>query len=39
MIWGGADLKTLFIMAAGNVYKMRTEVAGLAPLYAKAPAK
>jgi gluconolactonase len=39
MIWGGADLKTLFIMAAGNVYKMRTEVAGLTPLYAKAPAK
>ncbi|MEI6486808.1 MAG: SMP-30/gluconolactonase/LRE family protein [Sphingomonadales bacterium] len=39
MIWGGDDLKTLYIMGAGNVYKLRTEVAGQKPLYAKAPAK
>lgn len=39
MTWGGADMKTLFIMAAGNVYKMRTEVAGPTPLYTKAAAK
>lgn len=39
MTWGGADMKTLFIMAAGNVYKMRTEVAGPTPLYTRAAAK
>lgn len=39
MIWGGDDLKTLYIMGAGNVYKLRTEVAGQTPLYSKAAAK
>ncbi len=39
MIWGGDDLKTLFIMGAGNVYKMRTEVAGQKPMYTRAAAK
>jgi gluconolactonase len=39
LVWGGPDLKTLYIMSAGNVYKMRTEVAGQKPLYAPRPAK
>jgi gluconolactonase len=39
MIWGGADLKTLYIMGAGNVYKLRTLVAGQKPLYEKVAAK
>jgi len=39
MIWGGDDLKTLYIMGAGNVYKLRTEITGQKPLYSKAAAK
>lgn len=39
LVWGGADLKTLYIMGAGNVYKMRTEVAGAKPLYEKVATK
>ncbi len=34
LVWGGPDLKTVYIMSAGNVYKLRTEVAGQKPLYA-----
>ncbi len=36
LTWGGADMKTAYIMGAGNVYKLRTAVAGPTPLYPKA---
>ena len=39
IVWGGPDLKTAYIMSAGNVYKLRTEVAGQKPMYNKAGSK
>lgn len=39
LVWGGPDLKTVYIMSAGNVYKMQTIVAGQKPMYSKAAAK
>ena len=32
--FGGADLKTAYIMAAGNVYKLKVLIPGNKPLYA-----
>ena len=33
LTWGGPDLKTAYIMAAGNVYKLKLEIPGAKPLY------
>jgi gluconolactonase len=33
--WGGPDLKTAYIMAAGSVYRLNLAIPGAAPLYSK----
>ena len=33
LAWGGPDLKTAYIMGAGNVYRLKLAVAGEKPLY------
>ena len=33
LAWGGPDLKTAYIMAAGNVYKLKMQIPGEKPLY------
>ena len=35
LVWGGPDLKTAYIMAAGNVYKLQILIPGEKPLYTK----
>ena len=35
LVWGGPDLKTAYIMAAGNVYKLPILIPGEKPLYTK----
>jgi gluconolactonase len=35
LVWGGPDLKTAYIMAAGSVYKLAMAIPGEKPLYTK----
>jgi len=35
LAWGGPDWRTVYITATGNVYRIKTAVAGLRPLYAR----
>ena len=35
LVWGGPDLKTAYIMAAGSVYKLQLAIPGQQPLYTK----
>lgn len=35
LAWGGDDLKTAYIMGAGNIYRLRLEIPGEKPLYSR----
>jgi gluconolactonase len=35
LVWGGPDLKTAYIMGAGNVYRLQLAIPGEKPLYSR----